>query len=168
MPIAGLQTIPLGADVFIDSNIFVYALNSQSPQCSALLQRVSNEEIIGITSYHVVGEVTHKLMIAEFLAAGGPGTNRPQKYLKEHPEIVSGLTHYWAGVESVLAMNLLFLPVDEGIIKGAQPIRQQSGLLNNDSLVASCMNYFGLTFIASNDEDFGAVNGFSVFKPTDI
>jgi predicted nucleic acid-binding protein len=168
MPIAGLQTIPIGADVFIDSNIFVYALNGQSPQCSALLQRVSNEEIIGITSYHVVGEVTHKLMMAEFIAMGGPGANSARRYLKEHPGIVMGLTRYWTGVESVLAMNLLFLPVDEGIIKGAQPIRQQTGLLNNDSLITACMKYLGLTFIASNDEDFGAVNGFSVFKPTDV
>src|SRR5271157_1919526 len=168
MPVSDLHTIPHGADVFIDSNIFIYALNGKSAQCAALLQRVSSEEVTGITSYHVVGEVTHKLMMAEFVATGGPGTNNPRNYLKEHPEIVKGLAAYWTGTQQVLAMNLLFLSVDEGIIKMAQPIREQSGLLNNDSLIAASMKYLDLTFIASNDEDFTAVSGFSVFKPTDL
>lgn len=165
MPVADLGKIPNGADVFIDSNIFVYALNGRSAQCRALLEKVSNEEITGVTSYHVVGEVTHKLMIAECIAMGSPGT---RKYLEKHPSIVKGLTRYWSGTEIVLTMNLLFLSVDEGIIRSAQPIRQNFGLLNNDSLIAACMNHFGLTFIASNDEDFDAVSGFSVFRPTDI
>ncbi|HKW63500.1 MAG TPA: type II toxin-antitoxin system VapC family toxin [Candidatus Acidoferrum sp.] len=168
MPVAALQTIPKGADVFIDSNIFIYALNGQSGQCRTLLEKISREEITGITSYHVVGEVTHQLMVAELIAAGGPGAAKPRKYLEEHPQVVQRLTQYWVGTESVLAMNLLFLTVDEGIIKGAHPIRQQSGLLNNDSLVAACMKYLGLTFIASNDKCFDAVTGFSVFKPTDL
>src|SRR5208337_3398427 len=130
MPVSDLHTIPNGADVFIDSNIFIYALNGASAQCLTLLQRVSNEEVTGITSYHVVGEVTHRLMIAECVAAGGPAKGT-QGYLKNHSEIVKGLTRYWEGAEKVLAMNLLFLPIDEGIIKMAQPIRQQVGLLNN-------------------------------------
>jgi|SRR5579859_3424134 len=168
MPVADLRTIPNGADVFIDSNIFVYALNGQSAQCRALLQKISNEEITGVTSYHVVGEVTHKLMLAECIAIGAPGTDKARRHLEEHPDIVKSLTHYWAGTKNVLEMNLLFLSVDEGIIRSAQPIRQHFGLLNNDSLIASCMNYLGLSFIASNDDDFDAVSGFSVFKPTDI
>ncbi|MGH7746108.1 MAG: type II toxin-antitoxin system VapC family toxin, partial [Candidatus Dormibacteria bacterium] len=145
MPVTDLQTIPDGADVFIDSNIFVYAINGQSAQCRELLQKVSNEYITGVTSYHVVGEVTHKLMLAEFATIGGPAGGGARKYLEEHPEVVKELTRYWTGTESVLAMNLLFLPVDEGIVRSAQPIRQQSGLLNNDSLIAACMKYSGLT-----------------------
>jgi len=133
----------------------------------ALLQRVSCEEITGITSYHVVGEVTHRLMMAECVAAGGPAKGT-QGYLKTHSEIVRHLSRYWEDAEKVLAMNLLFLPVDEGIIKMAQPIRQEAGLLNNDSLIVACMKYLGLTSIASNDEDFVSVGGFSVFKPTDV
>lgn len=168
MPIADLPTIPNGADVFIDSNIFIYALNGQSAQCSTLLKKISNEEITGITSYHVVGEVTHKLMVAEYIATGGPGAGNPRKYLEGHPDVVKKLTRYWVGTENVLAMNLLFLTVDAGIIQGAHPIRQQSGMLNNDSLIAACMKYLGLTFIASHDEGFEAVAGFSVFKPTDV
>jgi predicted nucleic acid-binding protein len=168
MPIADLQAIPDGADVFIDSNIFVFALNGQSAQCRSLLDKVSNEEITGITSYHVVGEVTHKLMLAEYIATGGSGVGNARRYLEQNPSIVKSLARYWAGTEGVLALNLLFLPIDEGIIRSAQPIREESGLLNNDSLIAACMKYLGLTFIASDDEDFSAVGGFSVFKPTDL
>ena len=168
MPTADLLAVPDGADVFIDSNIFVYAMSGQSAQCLALLQKISKEEITGVTSYHVVGELTHKLMLAEYLAAKGPGAGNARKYLEEHPEIVRGLTRYWAGVERVLAMNILFVPVDEAIVRTAYPIRQQNGLVNNDSLIVAFMKHLGLTWIATNDDGFLAVSGLSVFKPTDL
>ena len=98
----------------------------------------------------------------------GPGAGNARKYLEEHPEIVRGLKRYWAGVERVLAMNILFVPVDEAIVKAAHPIRQQNGLLNNDSLIVACMKHLGLTSIATNDDGFLAVSGLSVFKPADL
>lgn len=167
MPIADLRAIPDGSEIFIDSNIFVYALSGRSPQCHALLQKVSLGEITGVTSYHVVGEVTHKLMLAEHLTSGGSLAGA-RKYLEAHPEVVQVLTHYWTAIERILAMNILFVPVDEATIRAAQAVRTQSGLLNNDSLIAATMMRLGLTNIASNDEDFAAIAGFSIFKPTDM
>jgi predicted nucleic acid-binding protein len=166
MPIADLRTLPDGSEIFIDSNVFVYALSGRSPQCRSLLQKVSIGEIIGVTSYHVLGEVTHKLMLAEHLASGGSPAGA-RKYLEAHPEVVRALTHYWTAIERILAMNILFVPVDEATIRTAQAIRMQSGLLNNDSLIAATMMRLGLTNIASNDQDFASVAGFSIFKPTD-
>jgi predicted nucleic acid-binding protein len=78
------------------------------------------------------------------------------------------LTRYWAGVVRVLAMNVLFVSVDEAIVRSAHPIRRQHGLLNNDSLIVACMKHLGLSFIATNDEGFRAVSGFTVFKPSDL
>lgn len=167
MPIADLPSIPDGSEIFIDSNIFVYALSGSSPQCRALLEKVSLGEIRAVTSYHVVGEVTHKLMLAEHIAKGGSPAGA-RKYLEGHPQVVRALTHYWTAAERILAMNILFVPVDEATIRSAQAVRVQSGLLNNDSLIAASMMRLGLTVIASNDEDFAAVSGFSVFQPTDL
>lgn len=167
MPIADLRNIPDGSEIFIDSNIFVYALSGRSPQCRSLLEKISLGEITGVTSYHVVGKVTHKLMLAEHLASGGSPAGA-RKYLEAHPEVVQRLTRYWTAIERVLAMNILFVAVEEATIRGAQAIRAQCGLLNNDSLIASSMMRLGLSVIASNDEDFHAVAGFSVFQPTDL
>jgi len=167
MPIADLPSISNGSEIFIDSNIFVYALSGRSAQCRALLQKVSVGEITAVSSYHVVGEVTHKLMLAEHLANGGSRTGA-RKYLEGHPQVVRALTQYWNAVERILAMNILFVPVDEATIRTAQAVRGESGLLNNDSLIAASMMRLGLTVIASNDGDFAAVSAFSVFKPTDV
>jgi len=167
MPIADLASIPNGSEIFIDSNIFVYGLSGRSAQCHALLQKVSLAEITAVTSYHVVGEVTHKLMLAEHLANGGSAIGA-RKYLEGHPQAVRTLIHYWTAVHRILAMNILFVPIDEATIRTAQAVRVQSGLLNNNSLIAASMMRLGLTVIASNDGDFAAVSGFSVFKPTDV
>ena len=163
-----LSDIPNGANVFIDANIFIYGLNGRSQQCRELLERVAREDVFGITSYLVVSEATHKFMLAEFQARGGPGSGNPRKYLKEHPEIVAALTQYWIEAQKILAMNLVFLALADEIISAAHPIRKVSGLLNNDSLIAASMQYLGVTSIASNDADFGNVQGFSVFRPSDI
>src|SRR5271168_1254719 len=83
MPIADLASIPNGSEIFIDSNIFVYGLSGRSAQCHALLQKVSLAEITAVTSYHVVGEVTHKLMLADSRQRGL--CNRRQKIFRGPP-----------------------------------------------------------------------------------
>jgi predicted nucleic acid-binding protein len=65
-------------------------------------------------------------------------------------------------------MNIPFVAVDEATIRTAHEVRVQCGLLNNDSLIAASMMRLGLSVIASNDEDFAAVTGFSVFKAADV
>jgi predicted nucleic acid-binding protein len=55
-----LADIPAGTAVFVDANIFVFALTNHAvygAACNVFLDRAENQEITAITSTHIVGEV---------------------------------------------------------------------------------------------------------------
>lgn len=168
MPVDKLANLPRGSDVFLDANILIYAPSGKSGECKALLERCSREELSGITSFLVVSEVTHRLMCEEAVAAGFVEQKNASKQLAERPEIVKALTGYWADIERLLSLNLVFFSIDEQIIRGAQAVRRAAGLLNNDSILISCMKYLGIPYLASNDSDFQAIPSIFLYKPTDI
>jgi len=125
------------------------------------------EEVTGIALFETVNEVTHRFMIAEALAkglivAGGA------KALRNKFQQIPALTDYWMNTQRLLALNLLFMPVNEAIIRNAQNVRQEAGLLTNDSMIVAAMREYGLSFLASNDADFDRVRDITVFKPTDL
>jgi predicted nucleic acid-binding protein len=153
--------------IFIDANIFVYGLSGQSAQCRQFLDRCLREEVTGITLLETVNEVTHRLMVAEALSKGLI-TRGTAKRLREHFGLIPGLADYWRNIERLLALNLLFVPVNEPILRGAHSERQAAGLLTNDSMIVSCMREYGVSFLATNDEDFGRVVGITIFKPGDL
>lgn len=68
-----LATLPSGARIFIDANIFIYHF-TQAPLTSAytaFLQRVEAGDLHGITSIVAFAEVAHRLMILEAIRAFG-------------------------------------------------------------------------------------------------
>ena len=61
-----LSQLQYGERVFIDTNIFLYAVFEHSAygkSCRDFLRRVEKDEIMGFTSDMVLNEVFHKLMI---------------------------------------------------------------------------------------------------------
>lgn len=168
MPLDALAHVPPGADLFIDANVFIYALGRSSAECIDFLARCAREEITGITSYHVIGEVTHRMMCTEAVDAGMVHQNNVPRQLAENPEIVKRLSKYWTFTSRLLSLSLLFLKVDEDILKGAHSVRQRTGLLNNDSIVIACMRSLGVAYLASNDRGFERVPGLTIFRPTDL
>jgi predicted nucleic acid-binding protein len=166
---AALDTVPNGSDVLIDANVFVYGLSNVSPQCKNFLARCSREQIYGITLFEVIHEATHEFMRAEAKAKGlFTAQEKGAKYLSRHPQEVMRLTDYWANTQKILALNLVFLPGEEKIVVGAQRARAEAGLLTNDSIIVAAMREYGISKIATSDGMFGAVNGLSVFGPTDL
>ena len=162
-----LDTVPDGSNVLIDTNIFIFGLSNRSGQCRNFLTRCAREQVYGITLHEVLHEATHTFMCAEAVAKGLTAKKTP-KYLSEHPDDVKGLTDYWTNTEKILGLNLVLLPMEEKIIVGAQGERSSAGLLTNDSLIVSSMREYDISKIATNDRIFNAVNGLSVFAPTDI
>jgi predicted nucleic acid-binding protein len=153
--------------VFIDANIFIYGLSGQSGQCRQLLERCLREEVTGITLFETINEVTHRLMVAEALAKGLIGGGGA-KALRHNLRIIPSLRDYWRNTERLLALNLVLMPADEAIVRGAQAERQSAALLTNDSIIVSCMREYSLSSLASNDADFERVAGITVFRPTDL
>lgn len=153
--------------IFIDANVFIYGLTAQSAQCRQLFKRCLREEVTGIALFETVNEVTHRFMIAEGLSKGLI-TAGGARALRNKFQQIPTLTDYWLNTQRMLALNLLFIPVNEAIIRKAQTVRQESGLLTNDSMIVAGMREYGLPFLASNDADFERVRDITVFKPTDL
>ncbi len=164
-----LDAIPNGSNLLIDANVFVYGLTAKSAQCKTLLERCSREEVAGITLFEIIHEATHKFMTGEALAKGlFAGAEKGAKYLANHPEQVKLLTDYWVNTRRLLALNIVFLPMEEDIVVGAQAERVNTGLLTNDSIIVAAMREYGISRLATNDKQFEAVAGISVFSPTDV
>jgi predicted nucleic acid-binding protein len=167
MPTQPLSQIPTGSDVFIDANIFVYGLGGHSPQCRHFLERCLREEITGVCLFEIINEATHKFMLAE-AASKGLIPKESAGELRKKAHVIPGLTTYWQHTEKILNLNLLLLTTDEPIIRNAHLGRQSCGLLTNDSMILSCMRFYEITSLATNDGDFERVTGITVFQPYDL
>jgi predicted nucleic acid-binding protein len=164
---ASLDTVPNGTDVLIDANVLVYGLSAKSAQCKTFLERCSREEITGVTLLETVNDATHQFMKAEALQKG-LCARQAMNYLSTHPEQVKLLTDYWTNTQRLLALNLLFIPLELDMVQGAQPERVDAGLLTNDSVIVAAMREYGISQIATYDHGFDAVKRITVFSPTDI
>src|SRR5688572_31256060 len=112
MPLEGIANLPAGAHLFLDANIFIYAFLGHSIQCRNLLGRCASEQVFGITSFEVVNEVTHRLMVAEALGTGVIKRDRVRDLRGKRREIAE-LTEYWAQTSAIFGLNILVLPSDE-------------------------------------------------------
>jgi len=57
--------LPVGATVFLDASVFIHHFEPNAlfgPPATEFLERIENQEIIGITTTHVLSEVAHRLM----------------------------------------------------------------------------------------------------------
>ncbi len=105
-------------------------------------------------------------MLAE-AAARGFITTPTARALRSRSEVIPNLRAYWQRAEPVLRMDLLFVPMSESL-RQAHVERAANALLTNDSMIVACMRQYGIPFIASNDEDFGAISGITLFRPEDL
>lgn len=162
-----LDAVPTGSDVLIDANVLIYGVTGASPQCKAFLERCSREEISGIALFESINDATHQFMKAEAIAKRLCST-QAMRYLSEHPEKVKLLRDYWINTRRLLALNLLFVPLELEIIEAAQRERVAAGLLTNDSVIVSAMRSYGIVRIATRDQQFDSVDQITVFSPSDI
>jgi len=128
-----------GEAIFIDANIFVYHFAGHSLQCKTLLERCARRELLGYTSTAVLAEVLHRLMIAEAIEQGLVPAKNAVRKLKERPQVIRQLSVHSDAVQHIGQMNLRILSLTWDILVGSKAIRQQEGLLTNDSLVVSAM-----------------------------
>lgn len=162
-----LATLPSGARVFIDANIFVYHF-TQAPLTSAsasFLQRVEAGDLQGITSVVILAEVAHRLMILEAIRNLGLSPRTAVKKLKEQPDLVRQLSHYKVVTERIPSFNVTVEPVTFAHFQTAQSLSVLHGLLTNDSLTAAVMQALGVTDVASNDLDLTVVPGLTIWRP---
>ena len=117
--------------------------------------------------YEVVNNATHRFMLME-AHSKGLINNPNSKALKGKCAVIRQLTDYWQKTVRLLSLNLLLIGLDEPMVRAAEMERQQGCLLTNDSMIISCMRNWGIAMLATNDSDFEAVAGITVYKPNDV
>lgn len=120
-----------------------------------------------MTLLDVINDVTHGLMVAEAVAKRY--IPRPAaRALRNKASIIPLLGDYWVRTERIFEMGLLLLAADERIIRQAHLERMANALLTDDSLIVATMRTYGISEIASNDEDFGNITGIRLLRPSDV
>jgi predicted nucleic acid-binding protein len=161
--------VPAGARVFIDANIFHYAIIPVPPFTDAVLvfvNRLRAREFAGYASFQTLADAQHKTMLS--LSAIQYSLTRPGLvgWLKNHPDQVRTLAGLTQAATMLRALPLNILPSDEAaLLLEAAAICRTHGLLTNDSLIVALMQRHGITHLATNDDDFDRVPGITVWKP---
>jgi predicted nucleic acid-binding protein len=157
-----------GELVFVDANVLIYHFGSHPTLGTAgtqLIQRITNQDLRGYTSTHVLAEVAHQLMILEASTLPGWTLGKLKQRLRQQPAVLQNLTRFRAAVEMVLQFAIQILTIAPSLLGAAAPISQQYGLLTNDALVVVVMQAHGLTHLASHDGDFDRVPGLTRYAP---
>jgi predicted nucleic acid-binding protein len=161
--------IPAGTAVFIDANSLVYAATGHpqyGPACQRLLERVENKEFQGLTSAHVLSEMSHRLMTIEAALALGRPLAGMANWLRRHPAEVQRLGRHRQAIDDLAAIPLTALPITGAQVSRAADLTRQHGLLTNDALIVAVMADHGLAALASLDADFDRVPGIARYAPS--
>lgn len=162
-----LPALPGGTLVFVDANIFIYGLLGQSPQCTDLIERCRKEDVAGVTTIEVVGEVCDRLMVKEALDLGL--ISRPAaSVLKSKHDAIRGLRKYWELTARIFQWNLVVIGSNDARHRGAQRIREEHGLLTNDSLIVAACSERDIRSLATRDADFDLIPELTVYSPSDL
>jgi len=160
--------LPHGTSIFLDANRFVFHFQSHAqfgPPCTALLQRIERQELVGYCSTHVLGEVSHRLMTIEARSNLGWTSGKLVRRLKQNPAAVKSLTAHRIAIQEIFQSRLQIVSVSPTIVATASAVIQQHGLLTNDALIVAIMQNLGLTNLASHDADFDRVPGITRYAP---
>ena len=157
-----------GDSVLVDANTLIYHFGPHpgfGTACRQLVGRIENQDLLGFTSTHILGEVAHQLMIAETLTWPGWSAGKVKKRLCQQPAALQTLTGFRTAVATVLQSRITVLTIAPDLLGAAATISQQYGLLTNDALTVALMQTNGLTRIASHDSDFDRVPGLTRYTP---
>ncbi len=108
-----LQSLPKDSSVFIDANIFLFAILAHpkfKDSCEKFLIYVEKKEYKAFTSTLVLNEVIHKLMLTEAVKKYTLRTEHDAYLLlKQKPEVIKGLTVTWEDFESLKSYPMAIL-----------------------------------------------------------
>ncbi len=154
-----LEQLPKGAVVFIDTNIFHLYLRGPRPirdSCTAFLERVEEEKIMGYTSTLVLDELAYKLLLRRVEELY---KRNPLEVIREKREVVAEVAPYVEnGLNIVLGIEgLQVLSVESFHLSDFMEYVRKYSLLPRDALHVTIMVAINCKNIASADEDFDLV-----------
>ncbi len=163
-----LSDIPPGTHCFVDANIFYYHLDEPPPlseECSNFFERIERQEITASTSSVAVAEAIHKVMLADAVAQHNLDRAGLAHRLQRHRQLIVTLTDHSKVTALVRALAIHVEPITLTTLDRAAALSKHHQLLTNDALKVAVMEQLGLKDLATNDENFDIVMGYSVWKP---
>jgi len=165
-----LRDIPNGSSVLADANILVYALTPQSQfhaSCRDLLERSARGSVQFLTTVAVVADVLHRAMVLEVLEQGQVQRSADAvALLKRQPTIVTQLTRYTTILRDLRQTRVDILELTYRDLHASRVVREQHGLMVNDSLIVAVLQRERIQFLATNDPDFERVPNIMVRAPS--
>ena len=159
--------MPAGTRAMVDANIMAYyavVVPGFTSMAISFLERVERGEIHAVTTTALVAEAIHKVMLSEAMDAHGLPAKGIVPRLKERPDLVRGVAHRCLTAD-MERLGVSIHAITPGALIDAEALFSQYGLLTNDSITLALMQQLGLTDIATNDDDFDAIPGLTVWKP---
>ncbi|MDY7078711.1 MAG: PIN domain-containing protein [Chloroflexota bacterium] len=164
-----LAHVPSGTRIFVDASVLALHFTGHpelGPPCRDFLERCASREIEGYTSVIAASETIHRVIVNEARTNLGFATSpETVNYLKRHPEAVKGLRQHLAVASEIYRLGVEILPVSYKTLHRSKQVRQQYGLLTNDSLIVAVMQRHRLRHLATHDRDFGRVSTLHVWGP---
>ena len=167
-----LAHVPSGTRIFVDASVLALHFTGHpelGPPCRDFLERCASREIEGYTSVVAASETIHRVMVNEARTSLRFATSpETVNYLKRHPEAVKGLRHHLAVASKIYHLGVKILPVSYKDLHRSNQVRQQVGLLTNDSLIVAVMQRHRLRHLATHDRDFARVSTLHIWGPTPL
>lgn len=157
------------AEVFIDSNIFIYHfsnLEKFADGCFHFFKRIEEAKIIGCTSTLVIAEVLHRLMIIEASKKFSFLPKDVIKHLKSNPDKITLLTNHLESVIYIEKLGISVITVSFEDIKLGSQFKRKFRLFTNDAINLAVMKNNNIGYLASNDSDFERVDFLTLYKPS--
>jgi len=161
-----LSQLQSGERVFIDTNIFLYAVFEHSAygkSCRDFLKRVEKDELLGFISDLALNEVFHKLMISEIAETEGVEANNAAKLIKRDPEIIGDLRRIWEEMELLSGFGITLL--NTATYPQFVRLSREYLLSAADAAHLAAMQSNGIMSMASNDRDFKRVPWLKLWRP---
>ncbi len=161
--------VVVSSSVFIDANIFIYYV-TEHPQfvdsCEKLIEKMDKGEVSGMSSLFVLNEVLHKMMMLEVCKKYNKDMGQAIQYLRKKPEAISTLHRTRKNIQEITAIRgLRIVEVSSQLLESAVEISWKYGLLTTDAFHVATMKKYGITDIATFDNDFRRVEFITVMTP---
>lgn len=163
-----LRKLPADSEVFIDTNVFLYAI-SDHPRygvaCDGFLDRVKTEEIKGRISVIVLNELLHKLILGEIAEKENIKLSQVIRVIRKNREMLKDLKAYDIVEDIETNYNLSVTGLNQDDFDEARKLMKKEFLLSNDALHLAVMRREEIVNLATRDSDFATVEGIEIWEP---
>ena len=160
--------VPPGVTVFLDSTIIHYAFvdfPGATAQCIGLLNRIAGREVQACLTVPVLNDAAHKVMCSEAKVRFAQPRAGLVNWMKANPDRVRELVNAAEVLRLIGAMPVRLLDLGMSTLADAQAVARANGLLAGDALIVAAMRQHGVVHLATNDDDFDAIPGLTIWKP---